>query len=290
MPLTDALEPLAGRHALVVPRGTDLLPLARAWFPAAAWSREPVGAGRAPAPAPMTGARFRGIVVAAAPESGTLTVPGGEVEGPFALDAHDARALGLPPRDGDVYGLSADADRLVVSWAHAVARRTAGCLVPAERDHVVVPDAAALVDLTLWSAVPLPVQDAAGIARRALPGSRLTVGTATEGAGFVLTASYPYDGDVTVRCARAREVPAVLTTLHWREHGPWGYHVAWVPPDPVQLELDDPSPLHVVARQRVAPGVAGLVEALRQAAGGAVVDTGGFLVSSRELEGRARGR
>ncbi|NKY40081.1 hypothetical protein HGA02_11225, partial [Cellulomonas septica] len=37
--------PLVGRHVLVLPAGTDVRPLAAAWFPGAAWERQPLDPG-----------------------------------------------------------------------------------------------------------------------------------------------------------------------------------------------------------------------------------------------------
>lgn len=284
----DVLDLLAGRHVLALPHGTDLLTLARAWFPAAAWTRDPA-APAAVAPR-MTGARFRGLAVATAPATVTLALDATTtLDGPHPLDTATARALNLPPRDTDAYGLPADSPAQVTSWAVAVARRTAGAVLPAARDQVVVPDPDALVDLTLWSAVPLAAAAATGLVRRALPGSRLTV-DAPDVVGFTVTAAYPYDGAVEVRCARSRDVPAVLTTLDWRTHGPFGYQVAWRPPDPLELEVAHPSTLHVVARQRVAPGIARVVDALLRTVEGVVVDPGGFVVAPQEVAARAQAR
>lgn len=290
---------LDGRHVLAVPRGADLLALARAWFPAAHWQREPAGAD-APGTRPVAGARFRGLAVAAAPTAGVLTLDGVvDLVGPHPLDAAAARAAGLPARDVDLYGLPAapppgatlPPDQLT-GWATAAARRTGGGILPAARDRAVVPDPGALLDLTLWSAVPVPAADAVPLLRPALSGSRLAppAATAPGDAGFALAATFPYDGTVTVRCSRSARVPVVLSTLDWREHGPCAYHVAWRPPEALEPEPDHPSQLHVIARQRVAPAVARVVLALGRTAGGTVVDAGGFLVPRDEVAQRAGAR
>ncbi|ADG73086.1 conserved hypothetical protein [Cellulomonas flavigena DSM 20109] len=290
---------LDGSHVLAVPRGTPVLEYARAWFPAAAWSREPATAAQAATAARPTGARFRGIALAAPDPAGVLSLDGvAEVVGPHPVEAAEARALGLPARPSDLYGLPTGpvagatvGPDLVAGWATAVARRAGGGILPAARDRAVVPDPAAAVDLTLWSAVPLSPDDALPLVRPSLSGSRLTLDAPPGGAiGFIVTASYEYDGAVEVRCGRSREVPAVLSTLDWREHGPWSYRVTWRPPDPMELEVPHPSQLHVIARQRVAPGIARVVAALWRAVGGTVVDAGGFLVPHAEVEERARPR
>lgn len=282
---------LDGSHVLAVPRGTDLLPLAHAWFPTARWVREPAPVAVA---RPVTGARFRGIAVAAAAPAGALRLGDGpEVTGPYPLAAADARVLGLPARDCDLYGVPAPpvagADPgQVAGWLVAAARRTGGGILPAARDRAVVPDPAAAVDLSLWSPVELSAADAVPLLRPALPGSRATPPQPGADGGFTLTATYPYDGAVVVTCARATEVPVVLSTLDRRTHGPWGYRVVWHPPDPLALSDPHPSQLHVVARQRVAPAVARAVAALWRAAGGTVVDAGGFVLTPGDVEARTR--
>lgn len=293
---------LDGRHVLAVPAATDLLPLARAWFPDARWSRAPRSGDDASAARPASGARFRGIATAPEPEVGALALAGTvELDGPHPLDAAGARAVGLPAQDSALYGLPAAVapgttvtPELVAGWAAAVARRTGGGVLPAARDRAVVPDPGAAVDLTLWSPAPLTAQDALPVVRPALTGSRVAPPPpATPGAapaGFTLTAAYAYDGEVDVRCERAAEVPMVLSTIDPHEHGPWAYRVTWRPPDPYELTRETPSQLHVIARQRVAPGVAGAVAALHAAVGGTVVDVGGFVVTRDELERRARAR
>ncbi|UZN03550.1 hypothetical protein [Cellulomonas sp. S1-8] len=294
------LSALAGLHVLAVPRGTDLAPLARAWFPVAHWTREPASAEAAPASRPMSGARFRGIAVAPVSTAGVLSLDGAvDVVGPYPLDATDARALTLPAQDSDLYGLPATpvpgatlAPGLVTGWATAVARRTGGGIVPAARDRAVVPDPLSAVDLTLWSSVPLRAADALPLVRPALSGSRLSPveHDGAHGVGFSLAATYEYDGTVVVSCTRSTEVPVVLSTLDWREHGPWAYRVAWRPHDPLELEMSHPSQLHVIARQRVTPSISRVVATLWRTAGGTVVDAGGFVVSQEEIDARARVR
>lgn len=276
---------------IALPRGTDVLALATAWFPAARWSREP---GRAAAARPMAGARFRGMAVTAVPGPGLLDLDGAaEVVGPFPLAAADARATGLPPRESDLYGVPVTGlGDVAAGWATAVARRTGGAILPADRSRALVPDPHASVDLTLWSPVPVPPRDALPLLRPSLSGSRVgpveTAGRPDGPAEFSLTASYEYDGQVVVRCARSHEVPAVLSTLDWRAHGPWAYRVSWLPPDPVELEVEQPSQLHVIARQRVTPGICRVVATLWRTAGGTVVDAGGFVVTPEELDERVR--
>jgi hypothetical protein len=291
---------LKDRHVLLVPRGTDVLALAAAWFPEAAWSRPPVQAG---AGGRMTGARFRGMAAQpVAAEAGLLRLDATmALQGPAPLGADLVRDLGLGQRDLDAYALVAidptvplagAALDLVTGWFVAAARRTGGGILPADRARLVQPDPGAAVDLTLWSAVPMSANDAVPLVRPALHGARIGAGElpsqayAPEGA-FSITAVFEYDGAVTVRAARSGDVPMVLSTLDWREYGPWAYHVVWQPTSPEELTMDQPSPLHVIARSRVSPGIARATSALWRAVGGSVVDAGGFLVTPDELRERA---
>ncbi len=190
-------------------------------------------------------------------------------------------------------GPTAPADeQLVVGWMLAAARKAGGAVVPADRSRVVVPDPGSAVDLTLWSAVPLSASQAGPLVRPALAGARLQPveeHPAEPGAPrpFTLTGTYEYDGAVVVRTERSAQVPVVLSTLDWRSYGPWAYHVGWEPLDPDERDADVPSPLHVIARQRVRPSVARVAAALQEVAGGVVVDAGGFVVDEPELRARS---
>ena len=306
LPQIDLPGDLDGRHVLVVPRGTDLATLATAWFPDAAWTRQPVSAAEASASArPMTGARFRGITAeAVAPTPGLLRLDASaSLEGPTAASRDDAHAVGLASQDLDLYALvpaeqGAPLD-LVYGWMSAAARRAAGAIVPADRVRAVVPDPWSAVDLTLWSAVPLSAQDALPLIRPAMTGARVGPTDiphpqqSEDSAGpptFSVTATFEYDGALTVRTGRSREVPVALSRLDWREYGPWSYQVTWQPPEPAELLDEHPSQLHVIARSRVQPSVARVAAALWRAVGGTVVDSGGFVVPPDELRDRATTR
>ena len=188
----------------------------------------------------MTGARFRGISVGrrrAAP--GLLRLNGAaSLEGPTPVGRAEAQAAGLVVPEVDLYALVPADPRasldLVYGWMAAAARRAAGSIVPADRAQVVVPDPGAAVDLTLWSPMPLSAQDALPLVRPAMTGARVgptdvprpqqsegTSGPPT----FSVTATFEYDGAITVRTGRSTEVPVALSRLDWREFGPWSYHV-----------------------------------------------------------------
>lgn len=297
---------LDGRHVLVVPRGTDLAALATAWFPDAAWTRAPVSADQAAATArPMTGARFRGITVdLAEPSPGLLRLDGAaSLEGPTPAGRATAQAAGLPGQDVDLYALvPADSGApldLVYGWMSAATRRVAGSIVPADRSRAVAPDPGSAVDLTLWSPVPLSAQDALPLIRPAMTGARVGPTDVprpqqAEGSSgpptFAVTATFEYDGAVTVRTGRSSEVPVALSRLDWREFGPWSYHVSWQPPEPEELRSEHPSQLHLIARSRVQPSIARVAATLWRAVGGTVVDSGGFVVPPDELRDRATAR
>ena len=142
----------------------------------------------------------------------------------------------------------------------AAARRAAGSIVPAERTQVVVPDPGSAIDLTLWSPVPLSAQDALPLVRPAMTGARVGPTDVphpqqAEGSSgpptFSVTATFEYDGAITVKTGRSSEVPVALSRLDWREFGPWSYHVSWQPPEPAELRNEHPSQLHLIARSRV---------------------------------------
>jgi len=290
-----------GRDLLVVPSGTDVLHLARAWFPDAVWTRRPASSAVA-ASRPMVGARFRGVAaVAAEPEAvapGVMRLEAVvDLHGPRAVAQGSALASGLAAEPADVYELSlAAADREVTdlarAWLVAAARRAGGAVVPADRSRVVLPERGELLDLTLWTAVPVSAQDALPLLRPALSGGRLgEPRTATTAAGpvpFSVAAAFEYDGALTVELARPTRQPAVLASLDWRDHGPWALRVAWSSsPD---VEVDPASPLLTIARGRMRPVVARAMSALWRAAGGTVVDAGGFVVTPDELRDQASQR
>ncbi|MET0788814.1 MAG: hypothetical protein ABWY33_06180 [Cellulomonas sp.] len=303
LPQVDLPGDLDGRHVLVVPRGTDVAGLAAAWFPDAAWTREPVSAAQAAASArPMSGARFRGRVADdAEPTPGSLRLDASaSLEGPTPLAGSAAQAAGLAPQDADLYAVVPADEResldLVYGWMSAAARRAAGAIVPADRARPVVPDPGSAVDLTLWSPVPLSALDAVPLLRPAMTGARVgptdvPQQPAGDGpAAFSVTGTFEYDGAITVRTGRSREVPVALSRLDWREYGPWSYLVSWEPPLPEELQSEHPSQLHLIARSRVQPSIARVAAALWRAVGGTVVDGGGFVVPPDELRDRATAR
>ena len=214
-------EQVDGRNVLVLPRGTDVVALATAWFPDAAWAREPVTRRRGREPRPMTGARFRGMVAerrrAGARAAGAG--PARDARGPDAARPGRRPAAGLGARDVDLYALdSTDASGvpLVYGWMSAAARRAAGGIVPADRSRLVVPDPGAAVDLTLWSPLAAVRADALPLVRPAMSGARVGRPTSRSprrrSAARPITATFEYDGAITVRTGRGRgEIPVALS-------------------------------------------------------------------------------
>ena len=192
-------------------------------------------------------------------------------------------------------------DPQVLGWMRAAARRAGGVIVPAGGGQVIAPDTSESVDLTLWSTVALPAAALVRVARPMLSGARVQVVPSRAGRGGArpgaadpdvpdpveLLATYEYDGEVHITCERVVDVALVLTTLDWRAYGPYAYRVTWHSPLSDEFDPDRQSPLHVIARGRIAPHVARVVGALLRAVGGAVVDDGGFLISPEELAERS---
>ncbi|WP_066583764.1 hypothetical protein [Cellulomonas timonensis] len=294
---------VAGGPVLGLPQGQDVLALAAAWFPRAAWERAPVTAAQAQRSArPMAGARFRGLAQDAAAQPGILRIgPDAVLSGPHHLEAPVSMSSG--PRSAtrllDGYEVQHDSvlpPAHVMRWLTAAARHAGGVVVAPDRSAISTYDAAMVVDLTLWSAVALPLDALVRLVRPRLPGARVSTSApdASHGMGalaaapYELVARFEYDGDVRLRFARA-DGPVVLDSIGWRDHGPFAYAVRWEPPHPAELDAPHPTTSHLIARSRVAPVVARVVAALMPAVGGAVVDDGGFLVGPAELGVRVRG-
>lgn len=280
---------LDGCHALAIPAGEDIRALAAAWFADSGWEVFPL------APEPVSGDardRARGAVPMAQSRPGRLRLAGQHaLVGPVRLHAREARALGLPERELDLFGLPASVtDPVALGWLTAAARRTAGAVLSADRSQVIVPDPATAVDLTLWTGTRLTASELVTVVRPFLAGARVEQAQALAGAGdgaFSVAARFEFDGALTVFAQPRDAVPVAVAAVQWGAHGPWTYHVAWVPPDPAELTAEQPSRLHLIARSRVAPVLARVVRALLLSAGGVVVDDGGFPVTPDDLTRRA---
>ena len=271
-------------HVLALPSGTDVRALAVAWFVGATWDSFPLAADPVTVAAPPA-RRSRGSAQETGPRPGRLrlTAHAGLV-GPWPWSARQARGQGLPDRDLDLYALDRQAsDPLVLGWMTAAARRSGGAVISADRRQVVVPDAGAPVDLTLWTGTVLAQADLVATVRPFLAGSRLGQVEPLPGGGYAVTSRFEFDGALTVTAAGRNAVPVAVAGVQWGDYGPWTYTVAWVPPDPAELTADQPSRTHVIARTRVSPIVARAARALLGAAGGVVVDDGGFPVAEDEL-------
>ena len=271
-------------HVLALPSGADVRALAVAWFVGGSWDSFPVAADPGTFAAPPE-RRFRGSAQEARPRPGRLrlTAHAGLV-GPWPWSTRQARGQGLPDRDLDLYALDRQvSDPLVLGWMTAAARRSGGAVISADRRQVIVPDAGASVDLTLWTGTVMASADLVSTVRPLLAGSRLGRVEPLPDGGYAVTSRFEFDGALTVTAQGRNEVPVAVAGIPWGGYGPWTYTVAWVPPDPAELTADQPSRTHVIARTRVSPIVARAARALLGAAGGVVVDDGGFPVSEDEL-------
>lgn len=311
----------ASNHVLVVPDAwvpARVKGLADAWFPDVSWLKEPVADA---VPRPAAGARFRGMT--AAPERqagpGVLGV-GGEhgAAGPFPveesvspqvglaggtaayalgrvdgmLDARAGRPVSTDDRDGIARafaaGLPEGEELRLVQWGVAVARKAGGVLL-ADGRHLLHPDPASAVDLALYSAQPVTTDELLGLLRSLVATADAEPGP-TAGGGSRLVARTPYDGSITVETEHVDRVPRALVGVDWREYGPHVYRMSWVPQDPYELSLEQPSGVHVIARSRMRAVVARLTLLLHAKAGGAIVDDGAFLATVAEIERRTDDR
>ena len=307
-------------HVLVVPAArADALPeLAAAWFADVVWVREPT-----------TGAASRGRVGLFRGPSAAETVPGvlrlGErhaLTGPLVVSAEQASAVGLAPdaawtawsiapsdgmpqarthrpasyddRDGIsrafMAGLPEAEELRAVQWGVAVARKVGGALV-ADGVTPLVPDPRGSVDLALYSAMALDPADLLQHVRAMIATAELgSRGQAADGSlTYTVRARTSYDGELLVRVEHVDRVPRALGVMEWRQYGPFAYRMSWVPQDPYELQTEHPSGLHLIARVRMASGVARLAVALQGRLGGVMVDDGGFVVTAEELGARIDG-
>ncbi|WP_402462993.1 hypothetical protein [Isoptericola aurantiacus] len=320
MSYVQALVPSehASNHVLVLPEAPGHPPLteqAEAWFADVRWLKEPQAAAAA---RPMRGARFRGM---AAPQEDLRPGPGvlgigtehgaagpfpvaaqvapqvgiegpasayalGRVDGMF--DRRGARPASLEDRDGIARafaaGLPEGEELRLVQFGVAVARKRAGALL-ADGRQLLRPDPASAVDLTLYSPQPMASADLLGLLRSLVATADAPSPGAADGA-YRLVAATPYDGAITVDAERVDRVPRALAGLDWREYGPHAFRVGWSPQDPVELQLEQASGVHVIARSRMRALVARLMLLLQTRLGGVVVDDGAFVASTAEIEGR----
>jgi len=325
-------------HVLVVPRpeggdgreGHDLPGLAAAWFDDVGWLAAPT---RDEPARPAGGARFHGVRAAPRATTGVLRL--GEehrAAGPFPVEVPAAAALGcghpadawaLGRTDGalDARGgrpavhddrdgiarafaaaLPAGEELRLVRWAVAVARRTAGVLLANGR-HVLRPDPAASVDLTLWPDRAVPAGELLEVVRSVVATATLEAvptgghsgghsgghgGGHGGGPGHGVLARTPYDGDLLVSADVARALPRALAARARPAGAAPGavVRLAWRPQDPYELQVSVPSGVHVIARDRARDLLARVATLLQRRAGGTVVDDAGFVVTTTELEAR----
>ncbi|GAB4087136.1 hypothetical protein GCM10028784_37660 [Myceligenerans cantabricum] len=291
--------------------------MASAWFSDVAWLREPA---RASGARKMTGARFRGIQQSVSVTPGVLRlgeehiatgpfVVEGEALAEIAMTASKAEAYVLSRSDGlrDVRGAAStsydDRDGIarsfphalpqgeelrVLQWAVAAARKTGG-VVLGDGLRPMIPDPFGSVNVGLYSAHPLAAGDVlpllrAFIATAEVSGDQLTPDGSPR---YQLVGPTAYDGTIVIDVERVDRVPRALGELDWRAYGPFAYRLSWVPADPYELDLEQPSGLHIIARARMRSSIARLAVTLQSRIAGVVVDDGGFVADAAELEARS---
>lgn len=319
LPLTGSVpEMYSSDHLLALPRSRGVArpgieALATAWFPEAGWVSEP---SSGPAERPMAGARFRGVVPDDVRRPGVLRLTEGvEVVGPFVVPAPQSLALDLASSVAELWavrvahrsrdrlpaevddrdglarvfaaGLPDDVELRVLRWMVAAARKVGGTLF-VDGAVPLAPEPAAAVELTLYSAQALTPDAALGSLQTVVPGARVVevVERPDRLVDYALDGETAYDGALRVVVRKVDVVPAVLGALDWREYGPFAYRMSWVPADPYELEVEEPSGLHLIARSRMRASVARLASVLQGRAAGVLVDDGGFEVTSAEVDER----
>lgn len=175
----------------------------------------------------------------------------------------------------------------IVQWMVAAARKTGGGVL-ADGRQPLVPDPAASVNLALYAAHALLPGDVLPMLRSLIATADVTADQATPDGSprYTLVGSTAYDGSIVIDVERVDRVPRALGSLDWRSYGPFAYRLSWMPADPYELELEQASGLHVIARARMRVSLARLAVALQSRIAGILVDDGGFIATPEELEGR----
>lgn len=292
-------------------------PMASAWFSDVAWLREP---SRASGSRKMTGARFRGIQQAESVTPGVMRL--GEehiVTGPFAVEGPPLIELSLTATKAEAYVISRsdglrdvrapaptsydDRDGIArsfpqalpqgeelraIQWAVAAARKTGGVLLGDGR-RPMLPDPYGSVNLGLYSAHALASGDILPLLRAFIATAEVSEEQPTPDGSprYRLVGPTAYDGAIVIDVERVDRVPRALGALDWRAYGPFAYRLSWVPADPYELELEQPSGLHVIARARMRSSIARLAVSLESRIAGVIVDDGGFVATVQELETRS---
>ena len=312
-------EAHASGHLLILPSTNGPVTfskLAAAWFADVVWFREP---SRAVAARRMAGARFRGVTQPDPVTPGVMSL--GErhiVTGPFEVGAPSLARLGIFATTAEVYSVARsdgardvrgavptsyeDRDGIarafsqalpqgeelrIVQWMVAVARKTGGGVL-ADGRHLLVPDPAASVDLSLYAAHALLPGDVLPMLRSLIATADVSAEQVTSDGSprYTLVGGSAYDGSLVVDVQHVDRVPRALGSLDWRRYGPFAYRLTWMPADPYELELERASGLHAIARARMRASLARLAATLQSRIGGTLVDEGGFIAAPEELGGR----
>lgn len=309
----------ASGHLLILPSTNGpvtVSDLAAAWFSDVVWFREPsrtAGARR------IAGARFRGMAQPDVLTPGVMSLGEAHIAtGPFELGAAHLTELGISATKAEAYSVARsdgvrpvrgaapasheDRDGIarafphalpqgeelrIVQWMVAAARKTGGGVL-ADGRQLLVPDPAASVNLSLYSAHALPPDDVLPMMRSLVATADLSAEQAAYDGSlrYTLVSSTAYDGSLVVGMEHVDRVPRALGSLDWRSYGPFAYRLTWMPADPYELEVERASGLHVIARARMRASLARLAAALQGRVAGVLVDEGGFITTPEELDGR----
>lgn len=206
-------------------------------------------------------------------------------------DVRGAAPTSYADRDGIArtfpHALPQGEELRIVQWMVAGARKVGGGVL-ADGRQPLVPDPAASVNLALYSAHPLQSGDVLPMLRSLIATADVSAEQTTPDGSprYTLAGSTAYDGAIVIDMERVDRVPRALGSLDWRSYGPFAYRMGWVPADPYELELEQASGLHVIARARMRASLARLAVALQSRIAGILVDDGGFIATPDELEGR----
>lgn len=267
----------------------------------------------------MTGARFRGIQPADSVTPGVMRLGEEHIAtGPFAVEGEALAELSLNVSKAEAFLLTrADGLRDVrapaptsyddrdgiarafsqalpqgeelrmIQWAVAAARKTGGVLLGDGR-RPMLPDPSGSVNLGLYSAHPLASGEVLPLLRAVIATAEIGEERATPDGSplYRIVGPTAYDGTIVVDVERVDRVPRALGALDWRAYGPFAYRLSWVPAESYELDLERPSGLHLIARARMRSSLARLALSLQDRIAGAIVDDGGFLATTEELEAR----
>lgn len=101
--------------------------------------------------------------------------------------------------------------------------------------------------------------------------------------GYAVLADLGLDGMVALTVDGRTDLPPVVASLPWAVDGAVAYTVRWEPFELDELEAEQPSPQHRVARRRATRQVLAVARAVHAAVGGEITDPMDFLVAPEDL-------